>query len=389
MSNKLLKKFVEDLSSCPVDELKNLVNKAIEEEDILYTLFDSLEDSHLIMNRNCVVVFANQRARSAIPYKRSSRSIEGLYIDDCICDRDMCRFIRSVLRGEERCEDRDFSIQSGNEVRVYRVSFMRINTDSECYVDVAIREITDSIRKETRLRRSESLASMTTMAAGVAHEIKNPLAAMKIHTQLMRKTLQKNGSMSEEQAEGFLSVLEEEIEHLNKIAVDFLFAVKPMEVSLKKESINDIVSDIISFLEPEAEEKKVVVESKLSPFIPNIELDSRLVKQAMLNLIQNAFAAMDGGGKLTIVTKLNGDFVSVRISDTGCGIDEDKLGKIFEPYYTTKASGTGLGLTLVYKIMKEHHGDIHVSSRKGEGTTFELEFPIPVSERKALGEDGK
>ena len=389
MSNKLLKKFVEDLSSCPVDELKNLVNKAIEEEDILFTLFDSLEDGHLIMNRNSVVVFANQKARSTIPYKRSSRSIEGLYIDDCITDRDMCRFIKSVLKGEERSEDRDFSIQSGNEVRVYRVSFNRINTDRECYVDVVIREITDSIRKETRLRRSESLASMTTMAAGVAHEIKNPLAAMKIHTQLMRKTFQKNGSMTLDQAESFLSVLEEEIEHLNKIAVDFLFAVKPMEVELKKESINDIVSDILSFLEPEAEDKKVIVESKLSSFIPNIELDSRLVKQALLNLIQNAFAAMEGGGKLTVVTKLNGDYVSVRISDTGCGIDEDKLGKIFEPYYTTKASGTGLGLTLVYKIMKEHHGDIHVSSRKGEGTTFELEFPIPVSERKALGEDGK
>ena len=256
-------------------------------------------------------------------------------------------------------------------------------------MDVIIREITEAIRKETRLRRSESLASMTTMAAGVAHEIKNPLAAMKIHTQLMRKTIQKKGSINESDAEGFLSVLEEEIEHLNKIAVDFLFAVKPMEVELKKESINDIVSDILSFLEPEAEEKNIVVDSVLSSFIPNIELDSRLVKQALLNLIQNAFAAMDGGGKLSVVTKLNGDFVSVRISDTGCGIDEDKIAKIFEPYYTTKASGTGLGLTLVYKIMKEHHGDIHVTSQKGKGTTFTLDFPIPVSERKVIGEDEK
>ena len=389
MSNKLLKKFVEDLSSCPVDELRNLVNKAIEEEDILISLFDSLDDGHLIVNRNSVVVFANQKARSTIPYKRNARSVEGLYIDDCITDRDVLSFVRSVLRGEAKSQEKDFSIQSGNEVRVFRVSFIRINTDSECYVDVIIREITEAIRKETRLRRSESLASMTTMAAGVAHEIKNPLAAMKIHTQLMRKTIQKKGSINESDAEGFLSVLEEEIEHLNKIAVDFLFAVKPMEVELKKESINDIVSDILSFLEPEAEEKNIVVDSVLSSFIPNIELDSRLVKQALLNLIQNAFAAMDGGGKLSVVTKLNGDFVSVRISDTGCGIDEDKIAKIFEPYYTTKASGTGLGLTLVYKIMKEHHGDIHVTSQKGKGTTFTLDFPIPVSERKVIGEDEK
>lgn len=388
MPNKLLKKFIEDLSSCPEDELKNLVGKAVEEEDILYSLFDSLSDGHLIMNRDCVVVFANQKARSSIPYKRSSNSIEGLTIEECIIDKDISRFVKSVLRGEEKCDEKDFSIQSGNEVRVYRVSFMKIDTDRECYVDVIIREITDSIRKETRLRRSESLASMTTMAAGVAHEIKNPLAAMKIHTQLMRKTLQKKGSMNEEEADTFLSVIEEEIEHLNKIAVDFLFAVKPMEVTLKKENLNEIVSSVLSFLEPEAEEKKIEIVSSLSPFIPNIELDSRLVKQALLNLIQNAFAAMDSGGKLTLTTKNDGDYVSLRISDTGCGIEEEKMAKIFEPYFTTKASGTGLGLTLVYKIMKEHHGDIHVTSQVGKGTTFLLDFPIPVSERKAIGEGG-
>ncbi len=389
MPNKLLKKFIEDLSSCPVDELQNLVGKAVEEEDILYSLFDSLPDGHLVMNRDCTVVFANQKARSSIPYKRSSRSIEGLAIEECISDKDISRFVKSVLRGEEKSQERDFSLQSGNEVRVYRVSFMKIDSDRDCYVDVIIREITDSIRKETRLRRSESLASMTTMAAGVAHEIKNPLAAMKIHTQLMRKTLQKRGSMTEKEADTFLSVIEEEIEHLNKIAVDFLFAVKPMDVTLKKENLNEIVSSVLSFLEPEAEEKKIEISELLSSFIPNIELDSRLVKQALLNLIQNAFAAMEGGGKLTVSTKLDGDYVSVRISDTGCGIEEEKMAKIFEPYYTTKASGTGLGLTLVYKIMKEHHGDIHVTSRIGRGTTFQLDFPIPVSERKAIGEGVK
>ena len=93
---------------------------------------------------------------------------------------------------------------------------------------------------------------------------------------------------------------------------------------------------------------------------------------------------MNEGGKLTIISKNEGNSISLRIKDTGCGIPEDKLSKIFEPYFTTKASGTGLGLTLVYKIMKEHNGDIHVKSEEGKGTEFVLEFPVPVSERKAL-----
>ena len=141
---------------------------------------------------------------------------------------------------------------------------------------------------------------------------------------------------------------------------------------------------MVSFLLPEAEEKKISVETKLDSFIPRIEFDARLVKQALLNLVQNAFAAMDDGGRLLIYSKNEGDFISLIIKDTGCGIPEEKLSKIFEPYFTTKASGTGLGLTLVYKIMKEHNGDIHVKSEVGKGTEFILEFPVPVSERKAL-----
>ncbi len=387
MSNRLLKKVIEDLSSCPEDELVKLVNKAIEEEDILYTLFDKLEDGHLVVNEKSIVVFANTKAKSSIPYKRSGNTIEGLHIDECVIDKDMNTYISQVLKGEENAEEKDFSIQSGNEVRVFRVSFTPIETKGRVFVDIAIKEITSLIRKEARLRRSESLASMTTMAAGVAHEIKNPLAAMRIHTQLLRKLLEKKGTLTLDDAESYLSVLEEEIDHLNKIAVDFLFAVKPMDVELKKDNINKIVSEIIEFLEPEAEEKKIEIVSSLSPYIPNIEVDSHLFRQALLNLIQNAFAAIGSNGRLTISTKMNGNFVSVRVEDTGIGIDEDKLSRIFEPYYTTKASGTGLGLTVVYKIMKEHNGDIHVTSTKGKGTTFTLDFPVPSSERLALEDE--
>ena len=303
---------------------------------------------------------------------------------ECISDEDLCVYIEDVINGKQKGEDRDFTIQVGSELRTLRVSFRRLYTSNNQYMDIIISDISEDIRKETRLRRSESLASMTTMAAGVAHEIKNPLAAMQIHTQLMRKAFQRFGSLDEEKAEKYLSVIEEETEHLNKIAVDFLYAVKPLDVELRLGSLNEEIEEVISFLLPEAEEKNIQVETKLDPFIPRIEFDKRLVKQALLNLVQNAFAAMSEGGKLGITSKNQGDFISLRIKDNGCGIPEDKLSKIFEPYYTTKASGTGLGLTLVYKIMKEHNGDIHVKSELGKGTEFILDFPVPVSERKAL-----
>ena len=390
MSNRLLRRVSEDLSSCPEKELKNLILQALEESDIYSALFNSLDEGHVIIDEKGVVVMANQRVSSLVPYQRKyrNRPLEGMTLRECIADEDLCSYVENVIKGEDKRERRDFTIQVGAELRTLRVSFRRLYSTSNQYMDIIISDISEDIRKETRLRRSESLASMTTMAAGVAHEIKNPLAAMQIHTQLMRKAFQRYGSLDEEKADKYLAVIEEETEHLNKIAVDFLYAVKPLDVELRLGSLNEEIDEVVSFLLPEAEEKKISVETKLDSFIPRIEFDARLVKQALLNLVQNAFAAMDDGGKLLIYSKNEGDFISLRIKDTGCGIPEEKLSKIFEPYFTTKASGTGLGLTLVYKIMKEHNGDIHVKSEVGKGTEFILEFPVPVSERKAL-EGGK
>ena len=386
MSNRLLKKFAGDLSSCPEGELKNLIIQSLEESDLYASLFNNLQDGHVIIDEKGTVVLANRRLFTLVPYQRKyrNRPLEGMSIKECISDKDLSSYIENVLNGKEKGEDRDFKLQVGSELRTLRISFLRLCTDKNQYMDIIISDISEDIRKETRLRRSESLASMTTMAAGVAHEIKNPLAAMQIHTQLMRKAFQKYGSLDEEKAEKYLNVIEEETAHLNKIAVDFLFAVKPMEVELRLGSLNENVEEVVSFLLPEAEERGIEVETKLDSFLPRIQFDARLVKQALLNLVQNAFAAMAENGKLTIISKSDGDYQALIIRDNGSGIPEEKLSKIFEPYYTTKASGTGLGLTLVYKIMKEHNGDIHVKSEVGKGTEFILLFPVPVSERKAL-----
>ena len=172
--------------------------------------------------------------------------------------------------------------------------------------------------------------------------------------------------------------------------MDFLFAVRPMDIELMLGSINDVIMDLVTFLSPEADEKRIEVRTDLERFLPRVELDARYMRQSLLNIVENAFSAMPGGGTLTISTKLTGDYVTLCIRDTGTGIDPEHLEKIFEPYFTTKASGTGLGLTVVYKVIKEHHGDIFVSSEMGQGTVFTIKLPVPQSQRKALEdkEDG-
>ncbi len=386
MTKRFLKKIIDEYSSFPESELRSLVKEELEESDLLLSILENEETGHLVLSRDGKVVFYNSAVLSLLPRKVTLGLEQGASIDEALSDGDITSFIHEVISGKEMDGKRDFSFDKGGEVITLRFALRPITSEDVAYLDVVISDITERLRKETRLRRSESLASMTTMAAGIAHEIKNPLAAMKIHIQLMQKALSKKGSITEKEASRYLDVIDSETDRLNSIAVDFLYAVKPMNTELRLENINNIVRDIASFLKPEADKEKIKVNLELSRFLPSLEVDHKYVRQAILNLVQNAFYAMKGGGKLTMKTVQEQNCVALYIIDSGVGIEKENLSRIFEPYYSTKNTGTGLGLTTVYKIMKEHNGEIHVKSKVGEGTVFKLEFPVPKSQRVSIEE---
>ena len=252
-----------------------------------------------------------------------------------------------------------------------------------------VEDITERRAKEARLRRAESLASLTTLAAGVAHEIKNPLGSIGIHIQLIQKTLKAAGRLDRTTVRRYLDIINEEVDRLNRIVVDFLFAVRPMDARLEEGDLNQVIADLLEFVHFELEEDKVVLESRLDEEIPPLSFDEKLLKQALLNVINNAVAAMPDGGTLTVATERAGDVVLIHVIDTGTGISEENMAKIFEPYFTTKEFGSGLGLTVVYKIVKEHGGEIALKSKEGEGTTFTISLPIPQKELRLLGFKGK
>jgi signal transduction histidine kinase len=249
-------------------------------------------------------------------------------------------------------------------------------------------DITEKRRKEAQLRRAESLASLTTLAAGVAHEIKNPLGSLSIHIQLIRKALKGKEAIEASLIERHLGVVDEEIDRLNKIVVDFLFAVRPMDVQLRESDPGQLVAGVAEFIRPEAEKTGIMVELDIAESLPRMALDERLMKQAILNLVKNALAAMPGGGKLRLSAQRVEDEVRIGIEDSGVGISEADLPKIFEPYFTTKENGTGLGLTITFKIVREHDGEISVTSRPGQGSSFVIILPVPQKERRLLPYDG-
>jgi len=366
------------------ESIRGLLQLLVDENERLESVLDSMMDGIVVCDGTHAPLLVNKSAERLLPLSSPEPSAAPLW--SIVADEELSRFFRQVLEGEDTVLDREFAFDAPSGTRIIAVSVTPLVKDRAIRGTlVHVEETTEKRRREARLRRAESLASLTTLAAGVAHEIKNPLGSISIHVQLIRKALKgrTDGSLGK-----YLDVVNEEIERLNAIVVDFLFAVRPMDIVPINDDLNGVVRELADFMRVEAEQAGISLTDEYDPAVPILPVDKRYLKQALLNLVKNAMAAMPRGGALRLATVLDGDEARILVSDTGTGIADELLGKIFEPYFTTRENGTGLGLTLSYKIVKEHGGDITVRSRPGQGTTFTIALPVPQRERRMIAAAG-
>jgi signal transduction histidine kinase len=176
--------------------------------------------------------------------------------------------------------------------------------------------------------------------------------------------------------EKYLAVAKGEINRLDYIITQFLHAIRPRRPEFVMASLNDVVFETIELLRPEIENRGITIDDRLSRHLPPVPLDPAQIKQVLVNLIKNAIQAMTKGGILTLQTGEGAEGIWMSISDTGCGIPPEKLNHIFQPFYTTKKKGTGLGLMIVQRIIREHGGRIELDSRIDQGTTFRIWLPL-------------
>lgn len=223
------------------------------------------------------------------------------------------------------------------------------------------------------LELSRRLMALGRLTAGVAHEVKNPLNAMTIHLELLRqKLLNPSGSS----AASHVDVIAREIRRLDDVVQGFLKFVRPEELTLQPVDLRALGEDVLQTLAPETQAARITTDVTGEARLPPVEADSTMLRQALLNLAKNAMQAMPNGGRLWLACSAGRDGrVELRVSDTGEGIPPEHLAKIFDLYFTTKEGGTGIGLSLVYRAIQLHHGDIAVESTLGEGTTFVVRLP--------------
>lgn len=396
----------EKLSKLSSGQIELFINDLRNQNEIFKSILQSLATGLVCVSKDWKLVQINKAAERLLPLKSlpDEKSSQKFY--DFIDDDEISSFFKDCDENNKTNLSEEYTFStSGGSTRFIEISVTPLVQNNEISGSIVkIDDVTQKRNQEVLLHRMETMAGLTNIAASVAHEIKNPLGAISIHIQLLQKAIKKkretDGLLPEPKfTENYLDVVNQEIDRLNKIVVDFLMAVRPVSANFSLVKVNSLLTNFISFITPEFNEKKVKVESELCKEDVKLLIDEKLFREVLVNIAQNALAAIEERfranlksnafdevffGKILIKTSVSDDKFILKISDNGCGMSEEVKSRIFEPYYTTKANGTGLGMAMSYKIIKEFAGDISVESTPGEGSCFTLTIPVPQTQHKLL-----
>jgi two-component system, sporulation sensor kinase E len=381
IKNTSLDRVLGRLDSLDPTNLANLVQRLARERSLFESVFNILQEGILVIDTTGVIDYANAAAHQLIGYAGDDltdkvlwRLVPGLRPSLAASFADPESAPSVVTREIE------LTYPEPRSVRLYMVPFTSEGDGPEQRFAVILTDITRE-KKSTEARiEDERTASIRLLAAGVAHELGNPLNSLTIHLQLIERRLKKLKSALAES----IRVCQDEVSRLDGIVTHFLEAIRPRVPDLAETNLGEIVEEVLRFQEGELADRGILVEAVLAHDFPKVMADRNQIKQVFFNIIKNALEAMQPGGVLRLKTHADDDSVYLLFGDTGSGIKQADLVKLFQPYHTTKVGGHGLGLMIVQRIMREHGGQVGVESNPGVGTVVTLQFPLKTPRVRML-----
>jgi PAS domain S-box-containing protein len=375
MKAGFLDKLISRLDRLDPESVQTHFLRLAKEKGLLETIFQSIQEGVVVLDGKAHITYANRAAGELIGFNH-----------EAVVGKPMNRFLRDIewsrILGLDTGE---WSKLSSHQIEVrypvprlltfYVVPLSAVESHEKGAV-IILRDVTRAREQEASLLESERLDAVRLLAAGVAHEIGNPLNALNIHLQLLDRDLQKTDTQNQATLLELVDVARTEVTRLDLIITQFLRAIRPAKPSLAKTPLSAVITDTLALLKQEIENHNAHVELELPRDLPPLRLDKDQIKQAFFNIIKNSLQAMPEGGLLRISAAASDRFMAIAFRDNGSGISPEDIGHIFEPYYTTKPAGSGIGLMIVQRIIQDHGGRMDVHSEPGVGTTFTVFLPL-------------
>lgn len=391
--NQFFDKIIKNFDKVSDIEKKRIIERLALLSNSQNIIIENLEEGIIAIDIKGIIQGINKKACFLLSIPRNS---EDKAISKCINNTNIGRLILELL--EANNTDTKIIKDDKND-RMLQIDILPLG-DSGIIIGTLIKifDITKSYESAQKLKRAEQLASFTTLAAGVAHEIKNPLGSISIYVQLIEKIIKKNmdnDCQCYNEFRDYCNIIKEEISRLEDTINSFLFSVRKLVLNLEDININSLILSTVDFLKYEIENNNIKIDIKFDIENLILKIDEKYIKQCLINIIQNSIDSIiekkkhnkSDENNISIKLKLLDNYALISIKDTGIGIKEEELSKIFEPYFTTKRNGTGLGLTNVIRIIEAHNGSFNIESKYGFGSEAIIKLPLMLENQKFLESD--
>ncbi len=392
--SSFIEKVLGRIDALNPENLQSFVERLVRDRSFLETLFDTIEDGVVVADPDGNVTYLNAAVTRLTGFDEDAAMDQP--VTRLLPELDWASLQAANHEGGQSVVRREFELEYPRK-RFIRLYAAPLDGEAKGSIGMALilHDATEAREQTHEAVESERIQALTLLAASVAHELGNPLNALSIHLQLMEREIRKlsqpasgvedrlakrDGDPDEvrdiaAKLEKYISVAKGEVNRLDYIVTQFLQAIRPSRPKLKKSSLNDTVEETIELLRPEFDNRGQAIKLEFAKALPLAVFDAAQIKQSLINLMKNSMHAMSTDGELTIKTGEAGGGVWGSLTDTGGGLPQEQIKRRFEPYYTTKEKGSGLGLMIVQRIVRDHDGRLELVSHGGKGTTFRIWLP--------------